>query len=111
MGECTRFLKDIPGLMRLSIYVGGILFAGGMVWATLGADIKTNTDRSTKNKQAINDIQSNLRTLESNQRVIQNQLQNDQNSNAAFQMRTESNLSRILEKLDDMQKSRWSDPR
>jgi hypothetical protein len=119
-GNCgpLKSLLDPRGLIRGAVWAGSLLIAGSLAWSEITHDVEAAdtkiSDAGVKiknNEKAIDGIEAQLKALEGNQRVMQNQLENDQRNNAAFQMRTEAALSRILEKLDNIETRRWDAPR
>ena len=109
MGECVKFFRS--GWVKAALASIGIVFAAGGIWATLGAELNTTTKRSIENRESIDNMDKKLNTLDKTQGLILQQMENDQQNNARFQVQTGVQLDRILEEIKEINRSRWSDPR
>jgi len=110
VAEKIRAWNDRAALIRHAwqAFTGVIIVSGGIAitYSTLAGDVKDAKERSERTERAVQAITGQLNALDTNQKVMQSQMENQQRNSAAFQMRTDTALDRILNKLDDLQKKK-----
>ncbi len=82
------------------VTVIAIIFAGGVAWAALNAQVGQNGALAQENKVEIEALKESLSTIKTNQAVMQEQLKNEGEKNQTFREDTGRALDRILRKLD-----------
>jgi anionic cell wall polymer biosynthesis LytR-Cps2A-Psr (LCP) family protein len=107
----VRSWNDKSALIRHACAVLVVAFLAGGVYVALDFRVSAADERSQKNEKTVGEIKEKLNTLDTSQKIMQMQIENDQRNSAAFQMRTDTSLDRIIQKLDQMQRPAWEDPR
>jgi len=110
-GNTVRAWTDRAALIRHGCAVLAVAFLAGGVYVALDFRVSAADERSIKNEKTVGEIKDKLGKLDTSQQVMQSQMDAEQRAQASFQTRTDTALDRILQKLDQMQRPAWEDPR